>query len=301
MEAVMNKHAYLIQAHDDFYILEHLIKMIDNEVNDIYIHIDKKVKDFDFNYYKNLAKKSSVYFTKRIDVRWGSYKQIQSELILFTEAYKKHYTYYHLLSGIDLIIKPSKEIYEFFEKNKGYEFITFDNHNKVMESAEERINYYHFFTNNFRSKNRIIHKISCSLHSRIINFQKSKNIKRKVPFEIRKGSNWVSITDELVGYILQNKAFIKKYFKNSYCADELFIQTLVYNSKFYEKVYSKIDNDYNGSKRFIDWERGNPYIFKESDYNKIINSNRFFARKFNSKVDKNIVDKIYAYIEGEKR
>ena len=38
----MNKHAYLIIAHDNFYTLEKLIKSIDDSRNDIYIHIDKK-------------------------------------------------------------------------------------------------------------------------------------------------------------------------------------------------------------------------------------------------------------------
>lgn len=294
------KHAYLIQAHTDFYILEKLIKLIDDKDNDIYIHIDKKVKNFDFNYYKNLAKKSNVYFTKRIDVRWGSYRQIKSELILFETAYQNHYDYYHLLSGIDLIIKNQKEIHKFFEKNKGKEFITFDYHDKTTQSIVDRIGYYHLFTNNMRGKNKIVFKISNSLHTRLFNFQKKINFKRKIPFEIRKGANWVSITDNLVGYILKNKKIIKKYFSKSYCADEVFIQTLVYNSEFYKNVYSKKDNDYNGSKRLIDWNRGMPYTFKEEDFDEIINSDRFFARKFNTDIDKNIIDKVYNYVEGDK-
>ena len=257
------KHAYLIQAHNDFYILERLIKLIDYENNDIYIHIDKKVKKFNFKYYKNLTKKSNVYFTKRIDVRWGSYKQIKSELILFEAAYQKHYDYYHLISGIDLIIKGQKEIHTFFEKNKGKEFITFDCHDKAKKSTVDRIRYYHLFTNNMRSQNKVIFKISNSLHTRLFNLQKKIGFKRKIPFEIRKGANWVSITDNLVGYILKNKKVVKKYFSKSYCADELFIQTLVYNSDFYKNVYSKKDDDYNGSKRLIDWNRGMPYTFRE--------------------------------------
>lgn len=294
------KHAYLIQAHNDFYILEKLIKLIDDENNDIFIHIDKKVKHFDFKDYQKMAKKSKIYFTKRIDVRWGSFKQIKSELILFETAYQKHYDYYHLISGIDLVIKPQKEIQDFFEKNKGKEFITFDYHNKVLESTIDRINYYHLFTNNMRSKNKVIFKISNSLHTRLFNLQKKIGLKRKIPFEIRKGANWVSITDNLVGYILKNKKFIKKYFSKSYCADELFVQTLVYNSNFYKNVYSKKDDDYNGSKRLIDWNRGMPYTFKEEDFNEIITSDRFFARKFSTEIDKDIIDKIYNYVKGVK-
>lgn len=32
----MNKHAYLIIAHNDFYILEKLLMLLDDERNDIY-------------------------------------------------------------------------------------------------------------------------------------------------------------------------------------------------------------------------------------------------------------------------
>ena len=51
----MNKHAYLIVAHNNFYILEKLIRLIDDTRNDIYLHIDKKTKNFDFEYFKNMG------------------------------------------------------------------------------------------------------------------------------------------------------------------------------------------------------------------------------------------------------
>ena len=51
----MNKHAYLIIAHNNFYILEKLILLIDDIRNDIYLHIDSKVKNFNFDHFKNLT------------------------------------------------------------------------------------------------------------------------------------------------------------------------------------------------------------------------------------------------------
>ena len=54
----MEKHAYLIIAHNNFYILEKLLRLLDDERNDIYIHIDKKVNNFDFDYFGDLCKKS---------------------------------------------------------------------------------------------------------------------------------------------------------------------------------------------------------------------------------------------------
>ena len=55
-----DKHAYLIMAHNEFDILEKQLRLLDDYRNDIYIHIDKKVKQFNFNYYKNIVKNSNV-------------------------------------------------------------------------------------------------------------------------------------------------------------------------------------------------------------------------------------------------
>ena len=45
---MMNKHAYLIMAHNNWRNLETLIKLIDDDRNDIYIHIDRKTVEIDF-------------------------------------------------------------------------------------------------------------------------------------------------------------------------------------------------------------------------------------------------------------
>ena len=105
----MDKHAYLIMVHNDIYILEKLLSLIDNEYNDIYLHIDKKTKNIDLDELKNICKKSDLYIVKRKNVKWSSYSQIECELLLLDEALKNNkYSYYHLLSGVDLVIKDIK-------------------------------------------------------------------------------------------------------------------------------------------------------------------------------------------------
>lgn len=58
----MQKHAYLIIAHNNWYVLEKLIRLIDDERNDIYLHIDIKVKDFNKEYFADIVNKSNIYF-----------------------------------------------------------------------------------------------------------------------------------------------------------------------------------------------------------------------------------------------
>lgn len=51
---------------------------------------------------------------------------------------------------------------------------------------------------------------------------------------------------------------------------------------FPRKMYC-INDANTGCMRDIDWERGNPYIWQNSDYKRLVDSNKIFARKFHSK------------------
>ena len=73
-----NRHAYLIMAHNEWELLNTLLSLIDDPRNDIFLHIDKKVKTMPDLYQ---PKYSKLYFTpKRYDVRWGDVGQVHSEM-----------------------------------------------------------------------------------------------------------------------------------------------------------------------------------------------------------------------------
>lgn len=65
------KQAYLIIAHKDDFTFRTLISMLDDENNDIFIHMDKKNKDYKENETIGIIKKSKVYHTARLSVAWG--------------------------------------------------------------------------------------------------------------------------------------------------------------------------------------------------------------------------------------
>ena len=292
----MNKQAILIMYHNDYYILERLLKQIDNKNIDIYLHVDKKVTDFDFTYTKNLVKKSNIFFGKRMNVKWSTFSQIKCELSLLKEATSKNYSYYHLISGNDLLLKPSTELYNFFEKNNGKEFVAYNNIDEhTPESILERIKYYHIFNSYRRDNKTIIKKVLCKLYYHLLNIQKKLKINRlkNNKLIIKKGANWFSITNELAKYVLTKENEINRMYRLSNCADEIFLQTIVYNSKFKDKIYHESEDEHQNIKRHIDWNRGEPYVFTIDDYQELLNSSAFFARKFSSSKDHKIIDKIY--------
>lgn len=282
------KHAYLIMAHNDFDILKKLIQLLDDENNDFYIHIDKKVKNFNFEAFVNIVKKSKIYFIDRTNISWGGDSQIFCELKLLKCAIESKYDYYHLLSGVDLPLKSKKEINDYFCSNNGKEFIRFDSKAASTNEHIERIKYFYFYQNEIgRSKNifTIFLKI---LQKLLIKIQKILKINRISESSIiwSKGPNWFDITHSFAEYLLSQKEFIEKHFKNTYCADEVLLQTIVLNSSFSNNICTD-------RIRYVDWNRGKPYTFTINEFDELINSGSLFARKFSSTIDKKIIEEIY--------
>lgn len=271
------KQAFLIIAHNEYQILNLLIKLLDHKQSDIYILIDKKSQ-----LPQNITVKySNLFFlSNRVDIRWGDISQIKAELLLFQEAFNKGpYLYYHLLSGVDLPIKPIDYIISFFQENNGKEFVGYTNNN----NWKERVYRYHFFTKYYREtkgiKALIIHKLRHYLEN-IINTL----VKRKRNKIYYKGCNWCSITNNFCKYLLLTNKDILKEYKYTKCCDEIFIQTVLQYSPYKQNIYSMID-EYEGCMRLIDWDRGNPYVWGKdlNDFEIIKSSNKLFARKFNYK------------------
>lgn len=286
------KHAYLIIAHNQFEHLKLLVSALDSENNGIFVHVDKKAINFETKKILDVVKHSSItLIEKPISVIWGDYSQIQVELMLLKEAVKGKYDYYHLLSGVDFPIKNQEQIDTFFSNNFGKEFIHFDS-SVMRDEYMYRITKYHLIRGRKKSLlKRIIYKFSILL-------QFAVNRSKSVDLIFQKGANWFSITDDLANYVISKELLIQKIFKYTLCADEVFLQTLVYNSDYRGKVYlQKYSDNYDSIVRMIDWNRGNPYVYRKKDYEELIRSDKLFARKFDLTIDHEIVDMLYKYVK----
>ncbi len=285
-----SKHAYLIYTHNNFRVLEKLLRSLDDERNDIYLHIDKKVKEFNaiVEKLKTIVIRASLYILEnRTDVRWGEVSQIKAELALYREASNREkYHYYHLLSGVDMPLRSQNEIHAFFDKRQDEEFITFMPYSC---SPIDRVRYLTLFPICRREWTtrgaimRIANKWSYKIQ-KAIRFNYTKHYKDT----LRWGSNWCSLTDDAVRYILNYMDKNIKWYRFSKNGDEIYKQTILYNSAFKDKISDL------GYLRVVDWDRAKPYTFTKEDYNLLINSeNSFFARKFDETIDFDIVEMLY--------
>lgn len=75
------KQAYLIIAHKDDLTFRTLISMLDNENNDIFIHMDKKSKNYDEESIEKLAKKQ-LFIIQNDQMLHGGYSLVNAEMIL---------------------------------------------------------------------------------------------------------------------------------------------------------------------------------------------------------------------------
>ena len=277
------KHAYLILAHHEFGLLQTLIDCLDDERNDIYVHIDRKVKALPDLHAEEAG---LVVLQNRIDIRWADYSMVEAEFALFGAAQQNGpYAYYHLLSGVDLPLKSQDYIHHFFEENQGKEFIGFTLTEMTPETVR-RMQRWHLFPRHFSRKRNIY----SAFRSVFLRLQELLGIKRNRQEYFTKGSQWVSITEQMAQYFLNHKAWAKKTFTHTFVPDECVMQTLCWNTPFREKLYST-QSDGEGCMRAIGWKDDELYDWSDSDYEVLAASPALFARKFNSS-DIGFIDRI---------
>ena len=282
----MAKHAFLIIAHKNDKSFKTLLELLDHKDNDIFVHMDAKLDGYYISETEKIIKKSRIIHVERSSVQWGGYSMVNAELLLLEKATETgKYQYYHLISGEDLPLMKQSEMHKFFEKNKGKEFIDFY---KKSTDCAERVRYWYPFQEKWGRKNWKITRLMVAMQKPFV--------RRNKDVDFYRGQQWFSITDDFARYIVSKKEWIEKIFRKTWCSDEVVMQTVLMGSPFKNSVYT--DKRSAGSwkntccMRYIDWERGGPYIFRESDFDELIACGMCFARKFDAKVDSKIIDKL---------
>lgn len=248
------------------------------------VHVDHKSKIK--NFLPIATKINNIRFIEeRYNVGWGSYNMIKATLALVKAANSLNieYSHAHLLSGEDILIKPQKELFHFFSKNPNLDYVDFFSLpcKYWKNGGLERISRYYF--GNFNKQGHFILRIPIKIIELLVNNiivlifpSLKKHLRNDICYY--GGSQWWSITKESINFILdfvKDNPDFNKFYTYSFIPDEMFFQTILLNSKFKSKVIA--DN-----KRFIDWskaENGSPTYLKIEDYENLVKTDSFFARK----------------------
>ena len=275
----MSKICILILAHKNYNQTMKLINHLKKDF-DLFVHIDKK-SALKIDSFENVK----VY--KKFKVYHGGFSQIVTTLFLMEEAIKNNYDRYIFISAQDIPLKNNFEIKDFFENNDR-EYLSYENirnNEGLYKEMSFRLNAYNFGFWYRKLLSRKIREI----------ISKIPFIKRQTPENIYYGSQWWNLTKDAISYILkfvvENKNYLER-FKYTWGSDEFFFQSILMQSKLK-------NNCENNCLRYLIWQGGVPIVFKLKDYDNFIRGGvNLFARKFDEKIDNDIIDKLYKKIEN---
>lgn len=291
------KQAVLITAYTN---IQHLIDITNSLSGDFefYIHIDKKSKLSQQDISLLSGKKNIAFISQQYSINWGGINHLLAILLLLEKSLENNQIqYFHLITGHDFPIKSGKEISDFLEKNKGHEFLEIVKlpYDKWENGGYDRLLYYNLYdlVNGRNGWGKFFVK-------KLIKLQKVLHIKRRFPknfpSELYGGSTYWTLSRNCIDYVFEymkkNPTFLKR-FKHTFCSEEIFFQTIILNSQYRDKA---IDNNL----RFIVWEERNgnfPANLDESDFDNILKSDAFFARKFENKVSDHLLEKVREHIK----
>lgn len=283
--------AILITAYKNF---EHLNKIVDffGSGFSIYIHIDKKTVVGNGER-EALEKHENVrLLTQKYKVNWGGINHLLAILLLAEEALKNSdNTLFHLITGHDYPVKSLSGFETFGQENRHKGFMECHPlpYSPWPEGGMDRLsryNLYDLIDGRSGIGKRFVQGLS--------KIQKILGFERKFypgfP-RLYGGSTYWTLGRESLEYVFrymnENPGFLPR-FKHSFCAEEIFFQTILMNSPFGKDIVPH-------NMRFIVWEvrNGNfPANLDESDYEDITKSDALFARKFEYPVSEKLLTKI---------
>lgn len=290
----MSRHAYLLIVHKNPVQVKKLLRVLDDERNLIVVHCDMKMAHGDVEAISRVPLESAeLKILQEHDVLWGSYSQVETELLLLREALGCGCSYYHLLSGEDLPLKSQDEIHDFFD-GSGKEFVACNPQFEWQAVLDARVRQRHLQNRNASVFYKSIDKVWVALQRLV-----GVNL---LDTDIRYGygSNWFSVTDRLANDLINHEEWVRSNFAQSLCADELFLQSFALTFGYQDNLYKPFDaGDKWGNMRLVDWDRGegiHPYILRCKDFDWMMSTGMMFGRKFSMDVDPRVIEQVISVI-----
>ena len=268
----MNKAAWLILAHDEFPVLQHLVSMLDDERSDFYLHFDAKVKDLP----TIEVERGRLFVLKdRVDVRWGTVSQLQAELKLLGTAHQAGpYNHYHILSGVHLPLKPFDDLMRFYDEHLNEEIMRFWPENEG--DTDFKLRRFHFPVRNFKSPVPWRRNLCQKTWTAVLKVQKVFRIRHLKDCSFRKTDQWLSVTEAACSFLIRNKERILRKYRWAFCPDEYFIA-----SELLSDAQFKLFDCHN--LLFVEFDRESPKAFPMTQYDEIQKTGYWWARKFTCK------------------
>ena len=285
--------AYLLQVHKNPDQVSRFIRQIGEDGDpDIYVHIDRKsgravLQGIPNGWNIKIMKES-------LSVTWGDISQVDATLYLLRNLGKslREYDFVCFKSGQDLLV--NKGLRDHLAKNKNKIFMNV----KQIGNNDPRTYFWNLKWPRFTKAryDSVLHPYRIARSGLIRLYRAGINPvpnQNRLPdyYVLYRGSSWFimpgEVADYIVRYLDQNQWYYEA-FKDALCPDESFFQTLIMNSPYAGDVI----NDNLTYLRFGRSYRDNnhPVTLTIKDLPEIEASGKFFARKFDDDIDKEVIE-----------
>lgn len=282
------KIAYLILAHKRPGQFKRLVKTLNSETTQIFVHIDSRV---DINQFQSVDTQHAIFLQDRMAPNWGGYSLLLTMLhVLRTAMAAGDFDYFQFLSGLDYPIKTDQEITQFYENAAGNSYLFSYPLVPGAPKAETFRRYY--FVDQIAQLPKGLHAAAHKFESLVSHILPDRTLNGYKP---HRGSQWICLHRDAAEYCMaylqtpKGKQFLD-FFKYSWGSDEIMFPILLLNSALAARIqFDPYENDHANyaenmfALHYIDWNRNRerPAIFEDYDFDALKASKALFARKFN--------------------
>lgn len=292
---------YLVLAHNNLDQLELLVKKLKSKNSEIFVHIDKKVKNF--------TKIKNIHYVKdrKKILRWW-FAMVEAEIAGFRQIFPSMSPWDHvvIISWQCFPVKPVNQIERYISDlwNKSCIY-----YNSVPNKTKWKVEKYHFLDVDFHMPkwfDKFVYTIVDLFYKKLwkphrvpvlngflyvlmnLILPKRKFLTKK--YAIYHWSSRMVLSYWVIKWVLDfldsdEWKDVFRHFKMTANPDEVFFQTILLNNKIEGVInetlwYQIREGKYNNS----------PRILTIDDYDNILKSNKLFGRKFDLRTDKNIIN-----------
>ena len=257
---------------------------------DIYIHINKR---YDSIREQLLKDERIIIPSDNVEITWGSDEILKAILLMFRHIEESGNEYGHVLinTGQDLLVK--KGLDDYLEANKKQIFFE-----GYQQDARRRAFLLYNWPSQYRqlmdskwNPNKILRRLRIELFTRGWPFGKKKLSVDTKKIVFYRNWFWGAIPYEVMNYILDYTEKNTEYmgiYSNALVPEEGFFLTLIMRSQYNDWVHF-VNGRSNSLTSVLSRSNGHPTVVKYEDIQEIDHSEFYFARKFDIRIDKKVI------------
>ena len=304
---------YLILAHKNPLQLGRMIERLDDGASKFFIHLDAKTPIEPFA--ACLEGAHIRFIEPRERCVWGDFSIVRATIHLM-EAACKEQGFFILMSGQDYPIQSQGYINAFLESNKEFDFIEIEPLEEKWKPkmVKDKLEHYHILHSEerghsncyapfrhcsvFQQLRTLMHLLKGRLSMK--NFKLLCSLpKRVAPFERQyAGSQFWAFSERtfyaVLNYIREHKVALEGYYKYTSSPDEIYFHSVLMDLVAKDSAI-KLKEQIT----YVNYFRKNNVFITEDSEKLTSAKGKLFARKFDTDIDIEILNKLDSFQENE--